>query len=160
MRKPVPQSSSHQPPPARRRGARVTRGLLAALYFGAGALHLAIPEPFLRITPSWVPEAELIIRLTGIAELAGATGLAQPWSTRLRRAAGWGLAAYALCVWPANVNHLIMDMARPDQGLGWAYHAPRMLLQPVLIWAALWSSGALGGLTAQADLGARRSSRD
>ena len=143
MRNPVPLSSSHQPQPARRRGACVTRGLLAALYFGAGALHLAIPEPFLRITPSWVPEAQLIIRLTGLAELAGAVGLVQPWSPRLRRAAGWGLAAYALCVWPANVNHLIMDMARPNQGLGWAYHGPRMLLQPVLIWAALWSSGVL-----------------
>ncbi|OWK30697.1 hypothetical protein SPMU_16860 [Sphingomonas mucosissima] len=115
------------------------------LYFGAGALHLAIPEPFLRITPSWVPAAELIIRLTGVAELAGAVGLVQPWSPRLRRAAGWGFAAYALCVWPANVNHLIMDMARPDGGLGWAYHGPRMLLQPVLIWAALWSAGCSGG---------------
>ena len=113
------------------------------LYAAAGVLHLAAPAPFLSITPHWVPAAPLVITLTGLAELAGAAGLAQSWSPTLRRWAGWGLAAYALCVWPANVNHLLIDLARADGGLGWAYHGPRMLLQPVLIWAALWASGAL-----------------
>lgn len=124
------------------RARRVTRWLLAMLYAAAGVLHLAAPAPFLSITPHWVPAAPLVIALTGLAELAGAAGLAQPWSPTLRRWAGWGLAAYALCVWPANVNHLLIDLARPDHGLGWTYHGPRMLLQPVLIWAALWASGA------------------
>jgi uncharacterized membrane protein len=122
---------------------RVTRWLLVLLYLAAGVLHLAVPRPFLAITPHWVPDAPLVITLTGIAELAGAAGLAQPWFPGLRRAAGWGLAAYALCVWPANVNHMLMDMARSDRGLGWAYHAPRMVVQPLLIWAALWASGAI-----------------
>ncbi len=91
-----------------------------------------------------MPHAPLVIWLTGIAELAGAAGLAQGRWPALRRAAGWGLAAYALCVWPANINHLLIDLARPDHGLGWAYHGPRMLLQPLLIWAALWAGGAVG----------------
>ncbi|WP_420383961.1 DoxX family protein [Novosphingobium sp.] len=122
---------------------RLTRYFLVAAYFAAGVLHLAKPAPFLTITPAWVPDAPLVIALTGLAELAGAIGLAQPVSPRLRVAAGWGLAAYALCVWPANVHHMMMDLARPDRGLGWAYHGPRMIAQPVLIWAALWCSGAL-----------------
>lgn len=121
----------------------VVRCLLASLYFVAGVLHVINPAPFLIITPGWVPDAPRVIFLTGLAELAGSLALLQPWWARLRLAAGWGLAAYALCVWPANINHLLMDMARPDHGLGWAYHGPRMLAQPVLIWAALWSSGAL-----------------
>ena len=121
----------------------VVRCLLASLYFAAGVLHVINPAPFLTITPNWVPEAPLMIFLTGLAELAGSLALLQPWWPRLRLAAGWGLAAYALCVWPANINHLLMDMVQPDHGLGWAYHGPRMLAQPVLIWAALWSSGAL-----------------
>ena len=58
-------------------------------------------------------------------------------TARLRAAAGWGLALYALCVWPANINHFIMDMARPDGGLGLAYHVPRMIAQPVIIWLAI-----------------------
>ena len=123
-------------------GRRITRLLLGCLYVAAGVLHVLHPDPFLKITPSWVVAAPLVILLTGIAEMAGAIGLVQPWWPRLRVAAGWGLAAYALCVWPANINHLLMDMARPDHGLGWTYHGPRMLAQPLLIWAALWSSGA------------------
>lgn len=121
---------------------RILRLLLGLLYFAAGVLHLALPAPFLKITPGWVPDAPLVIALTGLAELAGSVALVQGWSPALRRAAGWGLAVYALCVWPANINHMLMDLARPDHGLGLAYHIPRMLAQPLLIWAALWASEA------------------
>ena len=109
-----------------------------------GLLHLALPAPFVSIVPPWVPDAALVVMLTGVAELAGAAGLLQPWSPALRRAAGWGLAAYALCVWPANFQHFLLDRARPGHGLGLAYHLPRLAFQPVLIWAALWASGATG----------------
>jgi len=118
----------------------IVRTVLALLYAAAGALHISAPTPFLSITPHWVPMPETIILLTGVAELAGAAALLQPWSPALRRAGGWGLAAYAVCVFPANINHFIMDMARPDHGLGLGYHVPRMLLQPVLVWLALWVS--------------------
>lgn len=90
-----------------------------------------------------MPIPSTVIALTGVAELCGAGALIQPFSLRLRRAGGIGLALYALCVWPANINHMTMDMARPDHGWGLAYHVPRMLAQPVLIWLALWTSGAI-----------------
>lgn len=112
--------------------------LMAAFYGAAGYFHLANPAPFLQITPPWVPAPEAIIALTGLAELAGAAGLLQPWSQPLRRAAGWGLAAYALCVWPANFQHLLLDLDRADGGAGLGYHIPRLAFQPVLIWLALW----------------------
>lgn len=108
----------------------------------AGYLHLAAPAPFARIVPSLVPAHEAVVWWTGIAELAGAAGLIQPFSPRMRRAAGMGLALYALCVWPANANHMLLDMARPDGGLGLVYHVPRMLAQPLIIWAALWAGEA------------------
>nr|WP_137677745.1 DoxX family protein [Parerythrobacter lutipelagi] len=117
------------------------RWLLALFYAFAGYAHLADPAPFLTIMPSAVPFPEAIVFWTGIAELAGALGLIQPWSAKLRRAAGIGLALYALCVWPANINHFVMDMASKDSGLGLAYHVPRMIAQPVIIWLALWVSG-------------------
>ena len=116
----------------------VTRWVLALLYALAGVLHLALPRPFLGIMPTWVPQPELVVALTGVAELAGAAAIVQPWLPALRRAAGWGLAAYAVCVFPANIVHFIRDMARPDHGLGLGYHVPRMFLQPVLVWLALW----------------------
>ncbi|HSJ77656.1 MAG TPA: DoxX family protein [Erythrobacter sp.] len=116
------------------------RWLLAAFYGLAGVIHLIQPAPFLTITPVWVPAPDSVVLLTGVAEILGAIGLVQPFSPRLRRAAGWGLALYALCVWPANINHFVMDMARPDGGLGLAYHVPRMFAQPVIIWLAWWVS--------------------
>jgi uncharacterized membrane protein len=118
----------------------ILRWVLAAFYLMAGVIHLVRPEPFLAITPAWVPAPYTVVVLTGVAEILGAIGLVQPVSAPLRRAAGWGLALYALCVWPANINHFIMDMARPDGGLGLGYHVPRMIAQPVIIWLAWWVS--------------------
>lgn len=116
--------------------------LLALFYAVAGYFHLAAPAPFLRIMPAWVPWPEAVVAATGVAELLGAAGLLQPWSKDLRRAGGIGLALYALCVWPANFQHLAIDLARPDGGWGLGYHMPRLLAQPVIIWLALWAGEA------------------
>lgn len=117
--------------------------LLAVLYAVAGYFHITNPAPFLNIIPAAVPWPAAMVLWTGIAELLGAAGLVQPWSKPLRRAAGIGLALYALCVWPANINHFSMDMARGDGGgLGLSYHIPRMIAQPLIIWLALWASEA------------------
>lgn len=117
----------------------VTRWLLGLFYLAAGLFHLALPLPFLAIMPVWVPLPAEVVMLTGLAELAGATAILQPWSRRLRRAGGMGLAFYALCVWPANVNHMLIDLAGTDgAGLPMAYHVPRLMAQPLIIWLALW----------------------
>ncbi|RYM14228.1 DoxX family protein [Sphingobium cupriresistens] len=120
------------------RGRTIGRLVLAAAYAFAGIAHLSRPAGFLAITPHWVPMPELVVALTGVAELAGAIGLMIP---RLRPAAGMGLALYALCVWPANINHAINDIPLGGVHLSWWYHGPRLALQPVIIWWALWASG-------------------
>lgn len=122
---------------------KVLRWVLAAFYFAAGVIHLANPAPFLTIMPAWVPAPEPVVLWTGVAEIVGAFGLVQPFAPKLRQAAGWGLALYALCVWPANINHFAIDMAKPDGGLGLGYHVPRMFAQPVIIWLALWVGDCL-----------------
>ena len=113
---------------------------LSALYLIAGIAHLTRPNGFVAITPHWVPWPQQVVALTGAAEIAGAIGLHIP---RLRRAAGIGLALYAFCVWPANLNHAVNDIPLGGAHLGWWYHGPRLLLQPVIIWWALWASGAM-----------------
>ena len=115
--------------------------MLGALYLVAAYFHLTAPEPFLRIMPGWVPWPEATVALTGVAEGLGALALLQPWSRALRRAGAIGLAAYAVCVFPANISHFALDMARPDRGLGLAYHLPRMVAQPLVVWLALWAGG-------------------
>ncbi|MEP0392724.1 MAG: DoxX family protein [Erythrobacter sp.] len=116
----------------------ILRILLAAFYAFAGYLHLVRPEPFLSIMPVGIPYPQEIVYWTGVAEILGAIALAQPFHKRLRQAGGIGLALYAICVWPANINHFIVDMAREDGGLGLAYHVPRMFAQPLIIWLAFW----------------------
>ena len=109
------------------------RWLLAAFYAFAGYAHIADPAPFLSIMPAWVPAPEAVVLWTGIAELLGAAALAQGCSIPLRRAGAIGLALYAVCVFPANIHHFALDMAKPDGGLGLAYHVPRMFAQPLVI---------------------------
>ena len=116
----------------------VLRWPLALFYLTAGLFHLIEPDPFVAITPQWVPIPEAVVLFTGLAELIAVPALLQPWSKSLRRWAGVGLALYAICVYPANINHMLIDLAKPSQGLGLAYHIPRLLAQPLVVWLALW----------------------
>jgi uncharacterized membrane protein len=116
------------------------RWLLALFYFAAGVAHLRSPDGFLAITPHWVPFPNEIVAFTGIAEILGAIGLLIPrtvigWA---KPAAGIGLALYALCVWPANFNHALNNIAMNGETLSWWYHGPRLAAQPLIIWLALW----------------------
>lgn len=122
--------------------------MLALAYLVAGVAHLRSPGGFIAITPGWVPYPATVIFLTGLAEIAGAVGLMVP---RLRQAAGIGLALYALCVWPANINHAVHNIAIGGVHLGWAYHGPRLALQPVIIWWALWAAHVIDWPFAQRD---------
>ncbi|KPF91001.1 hypothetical protein IP81_12310 [Novosphingobium sp. AAP83] len=112
---------------------------LAIFYLAAGIIHIAAPAPFLAIMPTWVPFPQAVVLWTGIAEVLGAIGLTQWFAPQIRRAAAVGLALYAACVFPANINHFIIDLAKPDGGLGLGYHVPRMFAQPLIIWASLWA---------------------
>ncbi|WP_284419828.1 MULTISPECIES: DoxX family protein [unclassified Bradyrhizobium] len=118
----------------------VMRWLMAAFYAVAGIAHLLVPDPFLRITPSFVPFAPQVILLTGLCELAGSVALV---TKPMRRWAGIGLAAYAVCVWPANFKHAIDAIDLPVLGSSWLYHGPRLAFQPVLVWWALYSAGLI-----------------
>jgi uncharacterized membrane protein len=111
---------------------------LGCFYALAGALHVMWPTPFLKITPNWVPEPQLVILLTGFCEIAGAVGIL---TTSYQRTAGVGLALYAACVYPANIKHAIDTLSGDPSIWQWAYHVVRLPLQPVLIWIALFAGG-------------------
>ncbi len=122
------------------RARMIMRWLFAVFYFAMGVMHLRSPDGFVAITPHWVPAPELVVALTGIAEIAGAIGLiTRNW----RKAAGIGLALYAVCVFPANVNHAINNLPLGGTTQSWWYHGPRLLFQPVFVWWALWVGGVI-----------------
>ena len=116
------------------------RWLLSLVYLGVGIAHLRSPSGFLPIVPDWVPYPRETILVTGVCEILGAVGLLVP---RLRWLAGVGLAAYAVAVYPANIKHAIDGVAVGGTVLGWGYHAPRLLFQPVLVWWALFAGGVI-----------------
>ncbi|WP_425463658.1 DoxX family protein [Methylobacterium oryzihabitans] len=117
----------------RRRAAM--RALMALLYAAAGIAHLVVTDPFLLIVPDWVPAPRLVVQVTGLCEIAGAAALLVP---RWRRLAGTMLALYAVAVFPANIKHAVEGIAVPGLPTGWWYHGPRLALQPVLVWWALF----------------------
>jgi uncharacterized membrane protein len=118
----------------------VMRWILAVVFVAAGIGHLSAPEPFLAITPSWVPFAPQVIFITGLCELAGAVALV---TKPLRWWAGVAFSAYALCVWPANFKHAIDGIALPHVTNSWLYHGPRLAFQPVIIWWALYCANVI-----------------
>jgi uncharacterized membrane protein len=113
------------------------RWILAVFFAAAGVAHLLVPDKLLAITPSWVPFPSQVIFVTGLCELAGAVALV---TRPLRWWAGVGLAAYAICVWPANFKHAIDGIELPYIGSSWWYHGPRLAFQPVIVWWALYSA--------------------
>jgi uncharacterized membrane protein len=113
----------------------VLRFLLAAIYLAAGFGHLWIPDTCLLIVPTWVPMPRAVILITGVCEIAGALAL---MTARWRRFAGIMLAAYAVCVFPANIKHAVEGVPLPSITNSWWYHAPRLAFQPVLVWWALF----------------------
>jgi uncharacterized membrane protein len=125
----------------RRRGIAV--GLLAVFYTVAGYFHLSTPGSFIRVTPAWVPNPRLIIFVTGLCELIGVVALLIP---RTRKLAAVALSLYAICVFPANVEHAVQDLSGAHHGLGWLYHVPRLFAQPLIIWWTLYAGGVVGGL--------------
>ena len=118
----------------------VMRWMMAGFYVSAGAFHLAMPGKLVPIVPDWVPFPVQTVLVTGVFEMAGGLALL---SARMRRLAGVMLALYAVCVFPANIKHAIEGIELPPVPSSWWYHGPRLAMQPVLVWWALFSSGTI-----------------
>src|SRR5262245_25721520 len=78
-----------------------TRVGLALMFLFTGVAHFTRTRADLvRMVPPALPNPELLVTLTGIAELAGAIGLLVP---PLARLSAWALAALLVAMFPANV---------------------------------------------------------
>jgi uncharacterized membrane protein len=74
---------------------------LVGIFAVSGVLHLAKPELYRPLVPSWVPRHREVILGSGVAELACAAGLALPAT---RRTSGWASAALLVAVFPGNLQ--------------------------------------------------------
>lgn len=116
---------------------RILRLLLGIAFIVAGALHVVHPRPYVRIVPEWLPAPELLVAVSGAAEVLGGIGLLVPSA---RRGAALGLVALLVAVFPANLDmalHPERSGLDVPQWLLWA----RLPLQPALIGAVWCAAG-------------------
>jgi uncharacterized membrane protein len=87
---------------------------------------------------------------------SGAARAAMRWMlAALYVAAGITMAIYALCVWPANFKHALDGIDLRYVSSSWLYHGPRLALQPVIMWWALYCAGVIDWPWRRRAIGAR-----
>lgn len=103
--------------------------VVAAGFIGAGVNHFAIPRAYERIVPPGMGDADTLVKVSGVAEIAGGVGVLLPAT---RRPAGLALIALLAAVFPANL-YMARHAARFRRIPRWALYA-RLPLQPLMMW--------------------------
>jgi uncharacterized membrane protein len=117
-----------------------TRLGLAAMFVFTGMAHFtSTRRDLIRMVPPQLPNASVLVTLTGVAELAGAVALAIPWTSRW---AAYALMVLLVAMFPANIY-----AARTGHTIGGRPHTRMSLRLPLqLFWIGLlwWSVGKDG----------------
>lgn len=109
------------------------RIVLAIFFIVAGILHFVIPDAYARIVPPALPAPQLLVIISGIAEILGGIGLLVPVT---RRAAAWGLVALLVAVFPANIYMAVAHVPAPGiLGISWVQWLRLPLQIPLIFWA-------------------------
>ncbi len=111
------------------------RNMLAVFIIAAGILHFAIPQPFIKIVPGFLPYPAALVYISGVIEIILGAGLFFPATRQL---AGWGLVALFIAVYPANLNMAFNHIKLAGIPDSWWVHGIRLPLQFVLIAWAYW----------------------
>jgi uncharacterized membrane protein len=115
----------------------IGRILFAGIFLVSGALHFAVPWPYLRIMPPQLPAPLALVYLSGAAELAGGLGLLFPPT---RHAAAWGLIALLIAVLPANIHMATAHIYAPGiLGQSWVQWVRVPLQLPLIYWAWIYT---------------------
>jgi uncharacterized membrane protein len=94
--------------------------------------------------PNWVPlDKDLVVILSGIVEIA--LGLAMVFLTQYKVKVGITLAIFYVLVFPGNIAQYLNGTSAFGLDTDQA-RLIRLFFQPVLIFLALWSTGALAAL--------------
>jgi uncharacterized membrane protein len=122
---------------------RIILGLFM-VFAGIGHLTLNRAE-FQAQVPNWIPLGkDLVVLLSGIVEISLGLGMLFWKDQRLK--VGIALATFYVLIFPGNIaqylNHTDAFGLNTDQA-----RLIRLFFQPVLIFAALWSSGVFNSKT-------------
>ncbi len=116
--------------------------LAAIVYIGGGTLHFLKPEPYLKIMPPFLPWHLALVCISGVFEILGGVGLL---AARVRKAAGWGLVALLIAIFPANIYMATNPVEAGAAGIPAVLRWGRLPLQGLLIWWVVWAAGLRQG---------------
>ena len=109
-----------------------------AMFVMIGLMHLRKPEQLTYMVPKFLPNARLLVLLSGVAEIVLGIALL---IAETHNWAAWGLILLLIAMFPANINVAVNKLPAPG-GLPsspW-YVWSRLLFQPlyiIWIWYAL-----------------------
>jgi uncharacterized membrane protein len=101
-------------------------------------MHFVAPAPYIAIVPPWLPNAPLLVVVSGVCEILGGLGVLLP---QTRRLAGWGLIALLVAVFPANIHMLQLAYTNEGTTLWKAALWLRLPLQLLMLWW-VWRAAA------------------
>jgi len=108
--------------------------LLALAFTAIGVLHFARAEFFIAIMPPYLPWHRELVYISGFFEIIGGLGILVP---SLRRAAGWGLIALMIAVYPANIYMAMNPDQFPDLSTTALYlRLPMQFVMIAIVWWA------------------------
>jgi uncharacterized membrane protein len=118
------------------------RWVIAAFFIMAGMNHFRMPATYAGMIPPWLPWPAGLSLIAGACEILGGIGVLLP---RVRSAAGWGLIALLIAVFPANLHVALMGHM-PGFGFSPLTLWLRLPFQLVLIawvaWVSIWDERA------------------
>lgn len=113
-----------------RAGERALTGLVAFVMIAGGAAHLAAPQGFVPLVPSFLP-ALPVIMVMGVVQIG--IGIAALWP----RSRSWGALVFAILCAAYMPLHL-WDYIRPDPVFAPPIAATiRVVVQGLFIWAGI-----------------------
>ncbi len=115
----------------------VSKYVLAVFMIGAGVMHFANPDFYIKIMPPYLPLHRELVYLSGVCEIVlGALLLIPRFSTL----AAWGIIALLIAVFPANIFVYQNQDVLPAPPL---FHLLRLPFQGVFIAWAYWHTRPL-----------------
>lgn len=113
---------------------RIVLLLVAAFFVFAGVGHFTNAAFFVSIVPPYLPYPEALVAVSGVCEIAGGLGVLVPAT---RQAAGYGLLALLIAVYPANIHMALHPEQFPDMSPAMLYaRLPMQLVFAALVWYA------------------------
>lgn len=117
----------------------LVRLVLGFFLTSAGIGHFNNTESFLAQVPPFLPQPELIVYVSGVIEIV--LGLSLIFLVKFKKYIGIALALFFILIFPGNISQFLTETSAFGLETD-TQRLIRLLFQPVLIFAAIWSTGS------------------